>query len=988
MTELTPQFTDDIPHAAPSDGSHRLVAWVGGIALAAGAIVIAGWFIHADLLIRLGRNLPPMRFNTALGFVFLGLAFLMSARNWTAPRQVLGVLLVALAVVTLLQFVSGADFGIDQLFMHDYLPPEQGKFPGRMSPATAVGFLLTTVALLLADSRHDRIRATLAPLLALLSTAQASAVLLNFSLGFGTLFTHQVYAGMALHTAALHCLLGGALLYRLWQNRSIGLPRWLPLAAGIATLSAVLVVWQALKAQEQAGVQHLLDRQAISVEADIRRAIDQNARALHRMAQRWMARGGTPRGEWQIEAADYVADITGLTRIDWVDASGRLRWTAPANAPGGREGSAFAAADWFRQALQPGAAAHEVFMSAGQRLEHGPTEFFLTARLSNPDRNDGMLRGVFDAQVLIDTLLQDHFGGELALEIRDPAGEIFSNIGPGVDRNGLSSVRSLELHGRRWDLQMFVGPKLVQRAHTLLPVAVLFGGIVMALLLTLAIHASITASNQRALVVSREARLRESEAKYRQLLESMLDGMFVAQDEHFVFANPALVAMLGYGSEEFAGLGFDRVVAPSHLSLWLERYRLRMGTGPEPERQYEVPFMLRDSDRTIWVEIHVRRILFNGRRAVQGTVRDISDQREAAAKLAASEARLRGALALQTAIFNSASVSIIATDGNGLITAFNLAAERMLGYRAEEMINRETPAILHDPDEVHARAESLSIELGKVIAPGFEVFVAKARTGYPEEREWTYVRKDGTRLPVLLSVTPITDPQGGITGFLGIASDITERQAQEQRDRAALKEKEMLLKEIYHRVKNNLQVIQSLLNLQGRTLPDIAARDAMKETANRIHAMALVHEKLYRSGDLAAVNLAEYVGDLLNQMDNSTSAASRKIKLYHDIHSTDVGIDIAIPFGLLLNEMVSNSLKHAFPDDRGGEVRVTLEAEGRGAVLTVADNGVGIKSEVDLNNSPSMGYKLIRSLTAQLRGKLSFENAPGAKFTIHFPEWG
>lgn len=185
----------------------------------------------------------------------------------------------------------------------------------------------------------------------------------------------------------------------------------------------------------------------------------------------------------------------------------------------------------------------------------------------------------------------------------------------------------------------------------------------------------------------------------------------------------------------------------------------------------------------------------------------------------------------------------------------------------------------------------------------------------------------------------------------------------------ALKEKETLLKEVYHRVKNNLGVVSSLLNLQLRLLNDVQARAAITESMERISAMALVHEKLYQSTNLASIALADYVRDLCSQLSTSAAAQARHIEVSAQVDAITVGIERAVPLGMLINELITNSLKHAFPTGRAGHVRVRVGQEASGeCVLEVSDDGVGLPA-AGLGNK-SLGFKLIAALAGQIDGRL------------------
>lgn len=193
------------------------------------------------------------------------------------------------------------------------------------------------------------------------------------------------------------------------------------------------------------------------------------------------------------------------------------------------------------------------------------------------------------------------------------------------------------------------------------------------------------------------------------------------------------------------------------------------------------------------------------------------------------------------------------------------------------------------------------------------------------------------------------------------------------------------MKEIHHRVKNNLQVISSLLRLQSQYAQDKGDVEIFKESQNRIKSMALVHERLYQSEDLASIDFHEYVSLLINSLFRSYGVNTEKITLKTDIEDVLLGVDIAIPCGLIINELVSNSLKYAFPEDKEGEIKITLRTSDESAMaLTVADNGIGMPGDLDLTNSGSLGLKLVKILTDQIDGQIELDRSEGTKFRIGF----
>jgi two-component sensor histidine kinase len=216
--------------------------------------------------------------------------------------------------------------------------------------------------------------------------------------------------------------------------------------------------------------------------------------------------------------------------------------------------------------------------------------------------------------------------------------------------------------------------------------------------------------------------------------------------------------------------------------------------------------------------------------------------------------------------------------------------------------------------------------------------------------------------------------------------EIAERKRAEEQIKASLKEKEMLLKEIHHRVKNNLQVISSLLYLQSQNIVDKPLLEMFLDSRNRVRSMALVHERLYQSRDLARVDFAEYIRNLVSYLFRSYEVHSNVIKQKINIADVSLGIDAAVPCGLILNELVSNSLKHAFPDGRVGEIRIGLSSDNGKFTLMVSDNGVGFPKDLDLRNTQSLGLQLVNTLVEQLEGTIELDRSGGTAFEITFTE--
>jgi two-component sensor histidine kinase len=217
-----------------------------------------------------------------------------------------------------------------------------------------------------------------------------------------------------------------------------------------------------------------------------------------------------------------------------------------------------------------------------------------------------------------------------------------------------------------------------------------------------------------------------------------------------------------------------------------------------------------------------------------------------------------------------------------------------------------------------------------------------------------------------------------------LREEVAERKKAEEILRKALEERTVLLRELYHRVKNNMQVIISLISLQARKIDDPRLKQMMEETQNRIRAMALVHERLYKSENLSEIDLGDYIPLLVTQIFSSHLPGSRKVKKVLEIDHAMVTIEIAVPIGLIVTELVSNTFKHAFPGEMTGTLSVFLRKKDKTITLTVSDDGVGMPENSDWRNLPTLGLHLVQSLVEQLQGTIDFHGDHGTTFTIRF----
>ncbi|MBF0520532.1 MAG: DUF3365 domain-containing protein [Nitrospirae bacterium] len=355
---------------------------------------------------------------------------------------------------------------------------------------------------------------------------------------------------------------------------------------------------------------------------------------------------------------------------------------------------------------------------------------------------------------------------------------------------------------------------------------------------------------------------------------------------------------------------------------------------------------------------------------------EINERRRADEVLIESETKYRS-------IIHSVQDGIISTDDNGVIISFNRGAEAIFGYKEADLTGKSAteliPSRLHD---TYKRAVQMLQLLGDSYFAG-------------KRLEFEGHRKDGTEFPCDVSIASWKIKNNRF--YVAIVRDITDRKRMENQISASLHEKEVLLREIHHRVKNNMQIITSLLNLQNRYLKDQKDIDIFTETKNRIKAMSLVHEKLYQSDTLSKIDFSDYVRNLAMGLFRSYGVSEQKINLKLDIPSITFIIDTVISCGLVINELLSNSIKYAFPEISSTEsklpereIGISLhpsENSSDSYELLVWDNGTGLPQEYAIDESKSLGLQLVYSIVEnQLQGQIKIERTTGTKFIILFKE--
>jgi two-component system, sensor histidine kinase PdtaS len=316
--------------------------------------------------------------------------------------------------------------------------------------------------------------------------------------------------------------------------------------------------------------------------------------------------------------------------------------------------------------------------------------------------------------------------------------------------------------------------------------------------------------------------------------------------------------------------------------------------------------------------------------------------------------------------------AILVVDRNGRIAMINALVERVFGYNRNDILGQPVGQLVTErfgSRQPESRSDWFGGQWRGPVAPGRDLYA---------------LHKDGHEFPVEIGRAPI-DTSDGPMVILGVV-DISARGQKEARIRAALQEKDVLLGEIHHRVKNNLQIVASLLDLQAARVADPATRDLLRDSQNRIHSMGLIHQTLYGSKDFRSVDFAQFSEALLSALIRSYDTEPERIAIRIDVEPVRLPIDIAVPCGLVVNELITNALKHAFPGRDRGEIRIALTRQlGNEALLSVSDNGIGLPDHVDTNSTATIGLQLVGLLAAQLDGEVSISRSDPTRFSLRFP---
>ncbi len=462
-----------------------------------------------------------------------------------------------------------------------------------------------------------------------------------------------------------------------------------------------------------------------------------------------------------------------------------------------------------------------------------------------------------------------------------------------------------------------------------------------------------------------EENLKQSEKRYRTLYSSMNEGVAIHKviydksntpvDYVIIDINNAYEKILGINKKDVLGKKAS-VVYGTEEAPYLKVYSEVVQTGKST--QFETYFEPMDK--------HFKISVFSPSKDTFATIfEDITSRKKTEDALCESEELYR-------TLFESDPNYTILLSLEGVILDLNNVAANIIGFSKDEIIGKHfTELSIFPKEEIEVNRKMFSSLLKQ-----------EAASNHYESK--IYDRNGNIRWIEIISTTIIKDDV--LSYILVISSDITERKVSEDKINYSLKEKNVLLKEIHHRVKNNMQIISSLLSLQTNYIDDNIALDVLKESQNRVKTMAMIHEKLYQSNDFVNIKFDDYILRLISDLFYSYNIQEDHIKPEIQVEDVKLNIETAVPCGLIISELVSNSLKYAFPEGKNGKLHVSLKRHYNNYDLTVSDNGIGFPEDIDFRNTNSLGLQLVNTLVEQIDGEITLDYSQGTKFTIIFKE--
>ncbi len=462
-----------------------------------------------------------------------------------------------------------------------------------------------------------------------------------------------------------------------------------------------------------------------------------------------------------------------------------------------------------------------------------------------------------------------------------------------------------------------------------------------------------------------EQKLKQTQARLTAVLNNLPNVAIYEYGEEINFVSENIMDILGYPAEEFMKNEslFSNLMLEEDIIIYDDKVARWKRNGAKGVISNEIR-VRNKQEEIIWLEDHMFEVNpGNAKPYYSGIMIDITEQKKTQLRMLETETKLSAILK------NLPKVVIYQSGLSNDFISDNI--EEMIGYTPAEVLKSKYffGSIMH-PEDLLSVKNSISNwhKTGDEGILNMEFRVKKKNSDFIWIEDHMFKVK-------------VNEKDSYLSGIL---IDITERKLAEQKISRSLKEKELLLKEIHHRVKNNLQVVSSLLKLQSGYVKDESSLDLLIDSQNRVRSMALVHQKLYQSKDFSEIDFPEYIRQLSEHLINVFKAKSGDVEIKLNSEDVNIGIDLAIPCGLILNELISNSLKYAFPGGRKGMINIDLKSVEENYEIMIADNGIGFPKEINYKETKSLGLQLVNTLVGQIDGTITMENVIGTAFRIKF----
>jgi two-component sensor histidine kinase/PAS domain-containing protein len=891
-----------------------------------------------------------------------------------------GALVGGLGLVLLGQLVGGTDLGIQGVFTGGGFAPR--SIPGDPTAVTLPVLMIVTGAALVLSHRREQWSCFG---VGILGAAVSAAGLIGVLLGLvGAVTGTAAPQILPLLAAPGFLLAGAALVSHAWSGRDLSgqrLAGWATALVAAAAGTASVCVWQAVVHAEHRALEVRLQSAAEHLATTIARELEMQVSDLQRTARRWQGTGLSYRSPAEPDGVPFLSK-DGAYGVGWRDSASRIRWMVPADAM--RALAALKTASLWSETSRNGTQDLRASFSRIFNLPKGGSAFLVSVPVSAGSEADGAVIGLVSVQDMLAASARRTGVGDLDVSLLAGETEIgHLTSASTVSVGGPIAESAFPQGGFLWRLRLRSTEDWIGRAQTSLPLAVLSLGALLTLLLSLLVHQTLryyyrleeatAGSAELATEIDtarrEQALLRATEFRFRASIDGMPEGFGIfrairssredLQDFRIDYLNGAGAAALNITDADVTGRRLSELV-PGYLSSPMFRdHQSVVDTGEAVVKEIKVASPNGPPGGLRSLLVRYTR-LSDGLAAVWLDTTERKKVEEAQREL---ETRYR-------AFFEGVPVALYRTSATGEILEANPALVNLLRFPDLGTLRTfNTSAFFIDP-AMRAREQDMLTASG--VVRGFEMRVMC----YDSSIRWL---RD--------TCHAVRDQQGQVLYYEGMLEDITEQKLADEQLHKSLAEKELLLKEVHHRVKNNLQVISSLLSLQSSATSDRKALEMFMESQDRVRSMAMVHERLYQSPDLASIDFSEYVQSLVSHLCRVYASAARPVNVQVDIRTSSLGVDEAISCGLIINELVSNSLKHAFPEGRSGAVWVRLDSKpDRFLVLTVGDDGVGLPVGFSIEEAETLGLQLVKTLAEQLDGSIDITTVKGAEFRVTFPQ--